>query len=154
MSGGRQFRYQLESVLRKHEAEMEQLRHKQAEIKQRMDTCASELEAVCNEVAQTETRLRGASQEGTSIDPDQQSRLKMYLKVLIADMDAKKEKLQAAEHEYDAVCTEVRTAQKEIKTLEKHRAGRRSEFDAHWNRKDQTAADELWLLRRPGKRQS
>lgn len=154
MSGGRQFRYQLESVLRKHESEMEQLRHKQAEVKQRMDTCARELEAVCDEVTQTEGRLRGASQQGAPIDPDQQSRLKTYLKMLVSDMETKKEKLKAAEQDYDEVCAEVRTAQKEIKTLEKHRAGRRSEFDAHWNRKDQAAADELWLLRRPGKRQS
>jgi chromosome segregation ATPase len=154
MTTGRRFRYQLESVLRKHESEMEQLRHRQTEVKLRMDTCARELDAVREEVAQTETQLRGMSREGAPIDPDQQSRLKMYLKVLNTDMEKKKEKLQVVEREYDDVCAQVRTAQKEIKTLEKHRAGRRSEFDTYWSRKDQTAADELWLLRRPSKRQS
>ena len=154
MSTGRRFRYQLDSVLRKHESDMEQLRHRQAEIKSRMDNCARELDAIREQVEQAQSRLRGASREGTAIDPDQQSRLTAYLKILHAEMEDKKAKLQAIEREYDDVCAEVRAAQKEIKTLEKHRAGRRSEFDIYWNRKDQTAADELWLLRRPGKRQS
>jgi flagellar export protein FliJ len=154
MSSSRRFRYQLESVLRKRESDSEQLRHRQAEVRMRLDDCTQALEAVQNSMEQVETQLRGTSREGAAIDPDQQTRLQTYLKMLRTDHAAKKKKLDAVQVEYDDVCAEVRTAQKEIKTLEKHRDGRRSEFDAHWNRKDQSAADELWLLRKPIKRQS
>ena len=90
MSTGRRFRYQLDSVLRKHESDMEQLRHRQAEIKSRMDNCARELDAIREQVEQAQSRLRGASREGTAIDPDQQSRLTAYLKILHAEMEDKR----------------------------------------------------------------
>jgi flagellar export protein FliJ len=153
MTTKRQFKYQLASLLRKRETESDELRHQLAEVQTRVDTAAGELEAVRAMIEQTESRLRTDGQEGAAIEPDLQARLRVYLKMQRVEEETKKENLQKVEQERDEVSEKLRTVREGIKALEKHREGRRIDFDTEWERRDQAAADELWLLRRSAKRQ-
>lgn len=154
MNGGRRFRYQLESLLRKREAESDQLRHEQTEAQLRVDNGERDLKTVESAIGHTETRLRLLGREGAAIDPDAQTRLRAYLKMLCVDREKKREKLESLRREYDDIGVRLRTVREGVKALEKHRDGRRADFDADWRRRDQATADELWLMRRPAKWQS
>lgn len=154
MNAGQRFRYRLESLLRKRESDAVQLHHEQTEAHQRVDACARDVEAISAAIAHTEVHMRSLGQEGTAIDPDTQGRLRTYLKMLMADRERKRHKLAEARREYDDIGTRLRHTREGIKALEKHREGRRADFEVQWRRREQTAADELWLMRRAAKRTS
>lgn len=151
MSAGRRFRYSLDSLLRKREMELDQLRHEQSLARQCVDSCERDLEAVQTAIGHAEVRLRALGCEGAAIDPDTQTRLRTYLKMLVVDLVAKQGRLDNARRVYDEIGVKVRTAREGIKALEKHRDGQRADFDAEWRRRDQATADELWLARRAAK---
>lgn len=152
MTTRRSFKYQLASLLRKRETEADELRHALAEVQNRLEAATQALAEIQATIEQTETQLRSGGQEGAAIEPDLQARLRVYLKIQRNEEEQRKKALEAVQQEHDEVSGKLRTVREGIKALEKHREGQRADFDTELQRRDQAAADELWLLRRSAKR--
>jgi hypothetical protein len=153
MTGVPRFQYQLDSLLKKRTAERDELLHERSGAQAEVNVRQSVWEEVRNEVDRLEQELRGVAGFGMTLDPEEQARLRVYLRDRREDAAAKQRTLDEAEQALAGIEAALRVAQESIRTLEKHRAGQRSEFEAQWRRREQGLMDELWLLHEGSKRE-
>ncbi len=141
------FEYQLESLLKKRLLEQDAARAEETAAREIVDVRRKAAEAVSKTIDVTEQELRKQYAHGSALDPEEQRRLMTYLTHQRKELDKKRSEVEQAVKMHEDMLRNLEAARCSVKTLEKHREGRRTEFSLEWQRAEQKRVDELWLMR-------
>lgn len=142
------FRYSLQALLRKRQAELDNLKAELATAKTRVAEQTREWEARAAELSELEDYQRALSADGAAIDVDARMRLHHRVSHALSQKQRQTALLAKAKEHEDQVLDQLRAAREALETVERHRERSADQFHADGLRKTQLDSDDLYLMRK------
>jgi hypothetical protein len=141
------FKYKLESFLRKRRLDRDEARAEEITAHAALVSSRQKVEEVEKVIDATQQEIREQSVLGVELDPERQRLLSTYLMHQHDDLKKKQSDAEQAAKTHEETARNLETVFREVKTLEKHREGRRGQHSVESQRIEQKHSDEMWLNR-------
>jgi hypothetical protein len=141
------FRYSLEALLKKRRLDKDVVKAEELAARAVVEAKRKEVDGVRAAIAAAEQQLREAMVPGAEIDREGRDVLAAYSKDQHEILKKLQLELERAEKVHEDIRRNFEIIFKDVKTLERHRDNRKTEFVAESERSAQHRADELWLMR-------
>ncbi len=141
------FEYQLESLLRKRRLEQDVALAEEVAAREVVDARRQEAALLEQTVDLTEQELREQCAQGRDLDSGRQALLQTYLAHQREQLKRKRSDVNQAARAHEHTVQNLEFVRCGVKTLEKHKEGRHTQFSIEWQRTEQKNVDELWLMR-------
>jgi chromosome segregation ATPase len=141
----RSFKYGLESLIKKRTWELEEEKRQEVELRREMEEWNRLVEEVLTKILSAESTLRESAAPESEFNATRIAALQEFLVHARQQLEERRQRAIEAERQHAGQLQKMHELHKSVKTLEKHKEGKKKEHELHWLQQELKGIDDQWL---------